>query len=504
MRRRDFLKVASVAGLGAAGLSSGRAFAFGDPTVDQAKLLPAGAQAFNMLECFLYGGLSTWESFYSVADYGRSDDPDPTLRNTQSYTFNNPGNQLLSQALKACNSLNHPVYFATDALGKKVNLGPMLEPLLARHDLLSRMRVVVTRHELEPHEAAIPLAICGRSLGSPNMASLGAHVQRYFIEHQGTGRKSPFSYVFASNDIPSDNVLTTVATGTHPGSARPLLIKVDAIDQLSTLLARGSVGPVEQRAQYDALVAAYVKKYRGRLAWKDHGPLRSPRLDALEQAARAVQNSDAVQAVLDPKLFVPTTATRCGDMNSDQPGMSLRLAAHLLTHPTEPARHCCFVDGGLLGADGGGGYDTHAENCLTQTRNLQHTLSSLLALINTPGEKDPLKLDLDRTMIVLNMEFGRSPQAQGDAGRNHWPYGYVQVYLGGPITQDQAGIHGAIGPDGRATTYVSPAEHRAASLLALGIWPFNAESFGVSDVQGATGEVAGVESVAARVLGYTL
>ncbi len=486
------------------GLSSGRAFGFGDPTVEQAKMLPAGAQAFNMLECFLYGGLSTWETFYSVSEYGRPDDPDPMLRNTQSYSFNNPQNQLLAAALKSCNTHASTPYFATDALGKKVNLGPMLEPLTTRKDVLSRMRVVVTRHELEPHEAAIPLAICGRSLGSPNMASLGAHVQRYFIEHQGTGRQSPFSYVFASNSIPSDNVLTTVATGTHPGSARPLLIKVDAIDQLAGLLARKSAGTAEQRAQYDALVAAYVKKYRGRLSWKGQGPLRSPRLDALEQAAKAVQNSDAVQAVLDSSLFVPTTAEACGDSNTDEPGMSLRLAAHLLTHPTEPARHCCFVDGGLLAADGGGGYDTHAENSLTQTRNLQHTLNSLLKLINKPNENNPLKISLDRTMIVFNMEFGRSPQSQGDAGRNHWPYGYVQVYIGGPITSDQAGIHGAIGPDGRATTYATPAEHRAASLLALGIWPFNAESFGVSDVQDATSEVAGVESVAARILGYTL
>jgi hypothetical protein len=486
------------------GLSSGRAFGFGDPTVDKAKLLPAGAQAFNVLECFLYGGLTTWETFYGVDEYGRPDDPDPMLRNTQSYTFNNPQNTLLTQALQTCKSHGKARYFATDALGKKVNLGGILESLISRKDILERMRVVVTRHELEPHEAAIPLAICGRSLGSPNMASLGAHVQRYFTEHQGVGRKSPFSYVFASNSIPSDNVLTTVATGTHPGSARPLLIKVDAIERLSGLLARKSAGTAEQRAHYDALVSAYVKKFRGRLSWKDQGALRSSRLDALEQAARAVQNSDAVQAVLDPALFTQTTAERCGDMNADEPGMSLRLAAHLLTHPTEPARHCCFVDGGLIAADGGGGYDTHGENCLTQTRNLQHTLSNLVALINTPGENDPLKLSLDRTMIIFNMEFGRSPQAQGDSGRNHWPYGYVQVYLGGPITGDQAGLHGAIGPDGRATTYVTPAEHRAAALLALGIWPFNAESFGVSDVQGASGEAAGVESIASRVLGYTL
>jgi hypothetical protein len=314
-------------------------------------------------------------------------------------------------------------------------------------------------------------------------------------------RRSPFSYAFATSFIPSDNVLATVATGTLPGSSRPLLIKVDGVAQLNALLERKGVGSIEERARHDALLELYVAQQRGRLRWRGQGdPLRSPKLAELAQAMRSVKNVDGVQTVLDPSLFVPFDSQSCTDTATNLPGMSLRLATHLLTHPVEPARYCCVVDGGLIAADGGGGYDTHFENPYTQARNLKNLLTSLLSRINEPGEKDPGKLDLDRTLVVLSMEFGRSPQSQGELGRNHWPYGYVTVYLGGPA---QRGLHGAIGPDGYATTFATPAENRMAVMLALGIWPFFADSFGVSDVQGVVGELEGAKSVVSRVLGVT-
>ena len=57
------------------------------------------------------------------------------------------------------------------------------------------------------------------------------------------------------------------------------------------------------------------------------------------------------------------------------------------------------------------------------------------------------------------------------------------MLIGGPITADQAGVVGSIGPDGTARTYVSPVELRAAMLGAMGIWPFGPESFTVGDLR---------------------
>ena len=143
------------------------------------------------------------------------------------------------------------------------------------------------------------------------------------------------------------------------------------------------------------------------------------------------------------------------------------MAAHLLTHPTSPAAHCMVIDTGLREADGGGGYDTHNETPFTQARNLNNFFNSLLPLVNKPGETDPNKIDLNKTMIILNMEFGRTPglQKTTNTGRNHWPYGYTQVYIGGPITKAQRGVYGAIPESGHGDR-VHHADRKSHRCLA--------------------------------------
>jgi hypothetical protein len=122
-----------------------------------------------------------------------------------------------------------------------------------------------------------------------------------------------------------------------------------------------------------------------------------------------------------------------------------------------------------------------------------------MGLINAPGESDPAKLDLDKTMIILTTEFGRTPDAQPPKGRNHWPYGYPITFIGGPIRE--RGIFGACGEDSVATLASSPQENKIAALLALGIWPFAPESFNVSDVPDATDEADAAQRVKERQLG---
>ena len=130
-------------------------------------------------------------------------------------------------------------------------------------------------------------------------------------------------------------------------------------------------------------------------------------------------------------------------------------------------------------------------------------MTNLLARVNKPGERDPDKIDLDKTMIILNQEFGRAPGSQnGGFGRNHWPYGYMQVYLGGPITKDQSGVYGAIPESGQASVFTTPTENRIAALLAMGIYPFDSAGFSNSDVQGQASDPGAIADVTKRVLGY--
>ncbi len=171
----------------------------------------------------------------------------------------------------------------------------------------------------------------------------------------------------------------------------------------------------QNRAAYDALMKDYIAQYNARLTRPGAlDPLRSPRVADLTSATSSIAGSEAIAAVLESKYFTPFGGSECGDSSgTDSTAMSLNLATHLLNHPTTPAKYVCVVDSGLEQADGGGGYDSHGENSHTQSRNLGHTLKSLMNLINLPGENNPGKLDLDRTMIVLTTEFGRTPYAQG-------------------------------------------------------------------------------------------
>lgn len=476
------------------------AHAFGVPEPGWASaLVPQERRAKSVLEIFLYGGVSHYESFYAVRSHGQSD-------GTHSWLYQQTGD--LAQAAANCGlpaadaDLFAP--FANDSAGQEVSLGPFVQPLRARPDLLQRLRVALTSHDLEPHEAAIPQMLAGRGLGNPALAGLGAHIQRYYHEQEGIAGRPPYSYVLLHQSLaafPTDNLRAATAIGMHPGSARPLSLVVDGAGELAQLLQRQTLG--ESRKAWDALVQARVERFRQRLTRPgSQTPLRAPRWTDLSAAAAAVAGADAVQSMLPASLFAPKQVDRCGKLwEVDPVGMNLRLATHLLTHPTAPARYVCVLDGGLQPADGGGGYDTHEESPYTQMRNLSNTLAGLTQLINAPGEADPDKLNLDDTLIVLTTEFGRTPYKQGAKGRNHWPYGFPVVFLGGPIGPDNSGVYGATNSEARLVSGCTPQENRIAALSSLGIWPFANESFNVADVRGAGKEVEAARMVAEGLLG---
>jgi hypothetical protein len=508
MKRRTFLRgTAAAAAFAMIARDRGRGWAdpFGEtPESAKSVMVPVARRAKRVLEVFLYGGFSQWETAYLVRAYGKP--TDPKYKNQQYYTFEASGQN--HQANQACGmpaTADIGQFFAKDAAGADVELGSFARRLWPRADILDRTRIIVQRHKLEPHEAAVPQALTGRPVGQPSAAGLGSHVQRYFLDRDTGERAAPWSYVFATGGLAGDNVSAAASTGAHPGAARPLMVKIDNARTFARLLDRTTVTAGGPKDQYDALMHAYVDAYGKRLTWKGGEPVRSSRYADLNIAASTVAKNDAIRGVLDSSLFVDKPGSSCGDSATrDIPGMSLEAARHLLTHPTQPARYVCVSDTGLREASGGGGYDTHSSNAFDTARNFDNMIKSLLAIINAPGENDPKKLSLDDTLIILNTEFGRTPTAQdGGDGRNHWPYGYVTMMIGATISGTSKGVYGAIGPDGKATTAATPAENRIAALLSLGIWPFSPEAFAVSDVTDATTEEGAAASVIKRVLGVT-
>jgi hypothetical protein len=196
-----------------------------------------------------------------------------------------------------------------------------------------------------------------------------------------------------------------------------------------------------------------------------------------------------------------TQNTSCPDVIGtgpvdNMPGHAIRLAAYLLSQTGASApRYVCVIDRGLHEHSMGGGYDTHGSSHMQFTSvNLWNVLATLRQLI------DAGTIDLRRVMIVLSTEFGRTI----GTSRDHWPFGFCNVLIGGPVVR---GVSGALrdtffgataAQDGRVDTTpapapsagnpfpvprsFSPADLRAAILVAANIYPFESEQFAVRDI----------------------
>jgi hypothetical protein len=497
MRRRDFLATGAATAGGLllprrANAAWGEAPAVADPI-----LLQPGVRAERCLEIFLYGGMGVNESFYVVPEYGAPDDPNPALQKTGWHLFSEDHASIFGECGFGPSS-GWLTPFATDSLGVTVNLGPIVTPLKSRQDILDRMRIVVLQHEFLPHEVAIPYGLCGLRLGNPRMAGMAAHVQRYWLDQDTTGRVIPWSFVLRpSSDDARYNIHTATDVGMHPGSARPLeLLMSDQMD-LGDLLGRKTIGADASRL--DPLLLYYGDEAVARYTSKATGvPYRSRTITDHQFALRTLVDAPLLQELLDPSLFVTPPGASCDTIRATDPGaMTLGAAVALLTDPATPARYATVIEGGIISYSALP-YDSHADHLSFQSTNVSHMLAQLASHINLPGENDPAKLDLDDTMILITTEFGRTPYEQAPAGTNHFPYGYVNILIGGPV---QPGVTGALGPDGHAVSYVNPSELRAGVLAGLGIYPFSPESFAVGDLQGISNELDGLIYVQQQILG---
>src|SRR5262249_54145867 len=114
------------------------------------------------------------------------------------------------------------------------------------------------------------------------------------------------------------------------------------------------------------------------------------------------------------------------------------------------------------------GWDTHMHNFVLlrdhYLPSLDQTYSALLQDLQARGL-------LDETLVVLISDFGRTPQVNKDAGRDHWSYCYSVVFAGAGIRGGT--VHGS--SDGHAAFVrddpVSPADVCATIYDCLGIDP---------------------------------
>ncbi len=140
-------------------------------------------------------------------------------------------------------------------------------------------------------------------------------------------------------------------------------------------------------------------------------------------------------------------------------GQSVLLARRLLEAGTRVA---CIS----WAPDANATWDTHGGN-FTKLRNellpqLDAAVGSLLADLAARGR-------LERTLVVVMGEFGRSPRVNGAAGRDHWNFCYSLMLAGGGIRGGV--VHGASDRIGArpSSCPVTPADVIATIYHCLGI-----------------------------------
>lgn len=116
----------------------------------------------------------------------------------------------------------------------------------------------------------------------------------------------------------------------------------------------------------------------------------------------------------------------------------------------------------------GKNWDSHGKNFELHKRDLLPPADKALAALITDLDERGL---LDSTLIVATGEFGRTPQINKDAGRDHWPDCYTALLAGGGVAG--GAIHGASDRNGAypALDPVTPADLAATIFWRFGLDP---------------------------------
>jgi len=503
--RRGFLKGAAAYGLGLAGWQR-PARASCASSIVWGELFPTATTdvggwtcatfpgPFNILEIYMQGGASPWETFWlsgSITSGNLFDQHGLNSADLGYGQLNWPANSTepLCQgtSVPSLYPTSYDEYqpFATQVGGEQIYWGAAAKPLWSRQDILKRCRMVTQWHWLPPHEAAVPFCLTGLTLGNARMAGTGAAIE-HRVRALDPLRIKPASYVLYTSTPLALSPLA--ATGEHPGFARPVVIQVKSNDDFRNSLNRPNISLNQPEA--DDLFRALRHEYRDRLRYQGAGlPIRSAGFEGYWAAAELLENAPTLQQNFPPGLLVintnPYDVKICPTHSIATPAglfpgtkTMIETAASLLSSSGQAqARYVCVVDSGLARD-----YDTHGEapnpyrhvlaTCANQFDTLKHLADNIFHATDNPNGL----LNLNETMVVITTEFGRSNDVSTTKGREHHPSGYVTVLIGGPIpVNNGAKIGGGIeGADGETKTLYRywPTDVRGAMLLAAGIDPF--------------------------------
>jgi hypothetical protein len=451
----------------------------------------------KILEINLIGAPSTWETLWvrkngSVPDYSGMESQ------MQKVVFKCPNAGNTGPDTPLFNELS-PTALGTSGTDS-VFLGPAAKPIW---HLMNRMRMVTMGHDdtpVEIHEVALPYGLTGTNPGNGRHSGPGVPIARR-SRILKPNQLTPHAYV-----INTGYNLTTpyfdgasMAVGMHSGADRPLFLRMETLALLNNRLDRDNTS-----AQRDDLLRALNGQYKDQLMFHGNANqmVRSQNYDEYDAALSALFNAPSLKNLLPHTTTGPTSAywvaQETGDPDDDHTDpvrAAINLAASLLTHPTDSPSHVLVADVGRRNlGNNQPSYDTHGDLITSDYEAVQVPLSNLYSLFSAlndvidPNGQDSSKLNLDEVMIVLSTEFGReaTPEIRpnGRTGREHNAVGYLNMMIGGPFNSTDDRTAGWLENTGRGLPkddWYTPADFRAAVLLAAGIDPFSPEIFGTND-----------------------
>lgn len=187
----------------------------------------------------------------------------------------------------------------------------------------------------------------------------------------------------------------------------------------------------------------------------------SPSFDHFRNLAFDMLLSPTVKQAMDLDNEKPSIRSMYGDHIC---GQSVLLARRLVNAGIPIVTVCCAA-GDLNGAKGDH-WDTHGDNFnrlkKTMLPAFDRPASALLRDLKDRGE-------LDETLVVFLTEFGRTPNINGAAGRDHYPHAYSVVLAGGGIQGGQ--VYGSTDKLGAhpLTLGCGPNDLHATIFEAMGI-----------------------------------
>jgi Protein of unknown function (DUF1501) len=171
-------------------------------------------------------------------------------------------------------------------------------------------------------------------------------------------------------------------------------------------------------------------------------------------------------------LLTSSAARLAGRLDREDPRTRERYGRNSFGQSVLLARR--FIEAGTRMAcvswphDMNANWDTHGQNFARLKRVL---LPQFDAAVGALIDDLSARALLDRTLVVVLGEFGRSPRINRDAGRDHWNFGYGLWIAGGGIKRGH--VHGSTDKIGAIVQSdpVTPAEIVATIYQCLGIAP---------------------------------